>query len=60
MSDKDKNEILKETKKRIQKKLKIHLGVVVDAPKQGSGSTNDGNTARKFFNNTDIVSPVTV
>lgn len=43
----------------IQDKLKQKLGFLVDAPKQGSGNTNDGNMARKFFDNLDIVSDVT-
>lgn len=27
------------------------MGLVVDQPKQGGGNSNDGNTARKFFDN---------
>ncbi|KAK4884126.1 hypothetical protein RN001_000397 [Aquatica leii] len=27
------------------------MGLLVDKPKPGYGSTNDGNTARKFFSN---------
>ena len=31
-------------------KLKEKLGLVVDIPKSGgSGTSNDGNTARRFF-----------
>lgn len=34
---------------------------MVDAPKQGYGNTNDGNTARTFFNpkNLDVVAEIT-
>uniref|UniRef100_A0ABD2X790 Uncharacterized protein n=1 Tax=Trichogramma kaykai TaxID=54128 RepID=A0ABD2X790_9HYME len=32
------------------------LGILVDTPTQGAGNTNDGNMARKFFANTEIVS----
>lgn len=35
------------------------LGIQVDKPKQGFGSTNTGNVARKFFDNIDVVSEVT-
>lgn len=59
MSSADKKAIVLAEKKRIQDELHDYLGVTVDAPKPGSGSTNDGNTARKFFNNIDIVSTVT-
>lgn len=43
----------------IQQSLRDKLGFLVDAPKQGSGNTNDGNMARKFFDNVDIVHQVT-
>lgn len=45
-------------KERIQTELK-KLGILVDAPKQGYGCTNDGNTARTFFANLEVVSRVT-
>lgn len=48
-----------ERKLMIQKALKEELGFLVDAPKQGSGNTNDGNMSRKFFDNIDVVSEVT-
>ncbi|KAL7301953.1 hypothetical protein TKK_0005545 [Trichogramma kaykai] len=40
-------------------KLKCILGVTVDKPTPGSGNTNDGNVARKFFELFDKVSTVT-
>lgn len=40
---------IEERKAEIQKKFKLELGLIVDRPKPGFGSTNDGNTARKFF-----------
>lgn len=56
----DREKALAERRKtQIQDKLRASLGILVDAPKQGFGSTNDGNTARKFFANVDIVSEVT-
>jgi len=39
-------------KRSIQDKFCSQLGLLVDFPKQGGGNINDGNLARKFFNNT--------
>ncbi|KAF2879692.1 hypothetical protein ILUMI_26481 [Ignelater luminosus] len=44
-------EIVEQRKKYIQEKLKQDLGLLVDIPKPESGTTNDGNSARIFFNN---------
>ena len=38
-------------KKEIQDKFKAKLGLDIDVVKDGSGNTNDGNTARRFFEN---------
>lgn len=53
-------------KDRVKEKKKIltdlfyeKLGLVVDQPTQKGGNTNDGNTARKFFNNSETVSEIT-
>lgn len=46
-------------KKEIIDKLKLELGLLVDVVKQGYGSTNDGNTARRFFQNCDKASEIT-
>ena len=43
-------------KASIQKAFKQQLGILVDMSKQGLGSTNDGNTARRFFENTQTSS----
>lgn len=48
-----------ESKKRIQEQLRSQVGLIVDKPKPGFGSSNDGNTARRFFENADIVSEIT-
>lgn len=48
-----------EKKTKVQRDLKTELGIMVDCVKQGFGSTNDGNTARKFFEEIEIVSKVT-
>lgn len=35
------------------------MGINVDIPTQGSGSSNNGNTARRFFANPSLVSNIT-
>lgn len=42
-------EMLQTRKKCIQDKFKDELNLLIDIVKQGTGTTNDGNTARKFF-----------
>ena len=49
-----------ERKKQIQNQLVEELQILEDVPKQGFGSSNDGNTARLFFNNADTVANITV
>lgn len=50
------NKILKEKRKQeIQTALKSELSISVDFVKQGFGTTNDGNTARSFFSESDVV-----
>ncbi|XP_032587195.2 uncharacterized protein LOC116804340 [Drosophila mojavensis] len=45
----DKNQVAAR-KQQIQEKLWLEMGLIVDKPKQnGSGSSNDGNTARRAF-----------
>lgn len=48
-----------ETKKEIQKKFKENMGLIVDQPKPGFGNTNDGNTARRFFQNAEKSAEIT-
>lgn len=45
-------------KAEIQRNLKLVLGINVDMVKQGMGSTNDGNTSRRFFANPSITADV--
>ncbi|KAK4879047.1 hypothetical protein RN001_007193 [Aquatica leii] len=45
-------EVINMNKTRIQADFKSKISLLVDKPKPGYGSTNDGNTARKFFTNT--------
>lgn len=51
--------ILEDTKRKIQTSFKSRMGLIVDKPKPGYGSTNDGNTARRFFNNPEMSSEIT-
>lgn len=47
-------------KRRIQKEFRARLGLIVDKPKPGgAGNSNDGNTARRFFENVDISAEIT-
>ncbi|KAG8234173.1 hypothetical protein J437_LFUL007331 [Ladona fulva] len=40
---------IRKRKDKIKLEFRKKLGFVIDCPKQGLGSSNDGNTARKFF-----------
>lgn len=51
--------IFEQRKRHIQNELKNRMGLVVDKPKPGYGSTNDGNTARRFFSNPQLASSIT-
>lgn len=55
----DEKQQVAEQKTKIQKEFKIRLGLVVDRPKQSYGNSNDGNTARRFFENSVISSEIT-
>lgn len=46
-------------KKRIQEEFKSQMGLQIDKPLIGHGNTNDGNTARKFFENYNTTSAIT-
>lgn len=59
-SKKDGKDILmKQRKLKIQNEFRSRLGLLVDMPKQGFGSSNDGNTARRFFKNYKISAEIT-
>lgn len=51
--------IIMERKLKIQEKFREEIGIIVDKVKTGYGTTNDGNTARRFFNNIEISSQIT-
>ncbi|XP_065678116.1 uncharacterized protein LOC136093124 [Hydra vulgaris] len=46
-------------KKEIQVLFRERLSLYVDMPKTGSGNTNDGNTARRAFKNSEVFSEIT-
>lgn len=43
----------------IKRKFKSEMGLIVDKTKPGFGSTNDGNTARRFFGNPELSAQIT-
>ena len=51
--------IVAATKKNIQTRFKKELGLIIDRPKPGFGSTNDGNTARRFFESYELSAAIT-
>lgn len=51
--------MVKNRRDEVIQKLKEHLHLLVDIPKQGFGTTNDGNTARRFFRNYGITANIT-
>ena len=52
-------EKVKRRKKNIQDELRKKIGLVVDVPRSGgSGTSNDGNTARRFFRNSEEVAEI--
>ena len=51
LSEKDKAKVDTKTKYVIDE-IRKQLGILVGCVKQGTGSTNDGNTTRKFYQKT--------
>ena len=52
-------DIVKQQKEYIQSLFKDKLNLRVDQPKQIAGNSNDGNTARAFFNNKKMAAEIT-
>jgi hypothetical protein len=57
--DEDEKKQVKERKQRLIETLKSEMSLLVDIPKPGFGTTNDGNTARKFFREYALSSSIT-
>lgn len=56
----DSDKAVKEaTKKTIIDRLRKEMDLLVDIPKPGCGTTNDGNTARRFFQQQTLASEIT-
>ena len=53
-------ENVKARKALIQKGFRLRLGLIVDQPKPGFGSSNDGNTARRFFKDPNTSASITL
>ena len=52
-------ESVKERKTIIQRRFREELSLFVDMSKQGFGNTNDGNTARRAFEQLNTFSEIT-
>lgn len=50
---------MESTKKRIQTCFREELGLTIDITKQGADTSNDGNTAWRFFENPQLTSEIT-
>lgn len=46
-------------KQSVQERFRTELGLIIDKPRQVSGNSNDGNTARRFFANSACTSAIT-
>lgn len=51
--------IVDQTKFNIQEKLRKEMNILVDIPTPGSGNTNNGNTARRFFQQPQLSADLT-
>lgn len=52
-------ELLEARKHKIQEDFKNKMGLLVNVPKPGYGTSNDGNTARRAFGNSKLFSVIT-
>lgn len=58
--EKENKEEFKRRKKELQDKFRTLMGLLIDIPKSGgSGTSNDGNTARRFFANPALSASIT-
>lgn len=55
----DDKEKLSLRKSAIQEAFKKECGLLIDIVKQGAGTTNDGNTARRFFRDAETTARIT-
>lgn len=57
-SEENKREVEKR-KKALQAAFRAKMGLLIDIVKQGKGTSNDGNTARKFFADSQLSADIT-
>jgi hypothetical protein len=55
----EKKRLKQEKKTQVQKRFREELGLNIDKPRQGTGNSNDGNTARRFFYNASCSADIT-
>ena len=55
----EKKRLKQEKKILVQKRFREELGLIIDKPRQVSGNTNDGNTAKRFFYNASCSAEIT-
>lgn len=58
-STEDQKRVKQEKKQTVQKRFREELGLHIDKPRHGSGNSNDGNTARRFFFNSTCSANIT-
>lgn len=58
--NKQNESIVGENKSQIQTEFKTKMSLIIDKPKPGYGNSNDGNVVRKFFQNSQMSSAITV
>lgn len=56
---KDEKALMQTAKSRIQQDFRKEMGLIIDVPRQGSGNSNDGNTARRFFSDPELTAQIT-
>lgn len=54
----EEKQLTADRKKSIQEGFREKLGLLIDRPKAGFGNTNDGNTARRFFENSLVTASI--
>lgn len=55
----DNKRLKQEKKQNVQKRFREEMGLIIDKPRQVSGNSNDGNTARRFFYNASCTAEIT-
>ncbi|CAH1098923.1 unnamed protein product [Psylliodes chrysocephalus] len=56
---KEEKDLEDQTKREIQTRFRIETGSLIDMPKSNFGNTNDGNTSRRFFENSRLAAEIT-